>query len=251
MIYAIGDIHGRFDLLVKALNTIHLRDDPDKTIVFLGDYVDRGAESADVIDRLIELEKYSGGMKVVCLMGNHERMMLDALENGNSYGYMSSWLMNGGHETLESYGAAGNGVVSNAPMHHIPQSHIQWMKKLPLYYETEKYFFVHAGVNPDREFDNQKEKDLLWIREYFLKTDRGPTTRKHIVHGHTPHEYDSARVKHKHRRTNLDSGAVWTNILTIGIFDEAKGGEPAGYIFLEGTHDEITVKEYELNVETD
>lgn len=252
MIYAIGDIHGRFDLLVKTLNTIHQIDDPDKTVVFLGDYVDRGPESADVIDRLMELEARPGNMKVVCLMGNHERMMLDALENGNGYGYMSSWLMNGGLETLESYGAASSdGVVSNAPLHHIPISHIKWMKNLPLYYETDNYFFVHAGINPDRALDNQKEKDLLWIREYFLKTDRGTCQEKHVVHGHTPQEYDTARFAHKHRRTNLDSGSVWTNVQTIGIFNETKGGEPVGYIFLEGSHDQITVKEYELNVETD
>lgn len=245
-IYAIGDVHGRLDLLKKAFEHI-LSLDGDKQIVMLGDYVDRGPESADCIDFLMGAQKIDRG--VICLMGNHERMMLDALDTGRDYGYMSSWLMNGGYETLESYGAAGaNGNVSDQPLRYIPKDHMKWLKALPLFYETENYFFVHAGVNPDRDFHDQKEKDLLWIRDYFLKTDRGSTTRKHIVHGHTPHEYDSARVKQSHRRTNLDSGAVWTNILTVGVFDENEQG-PKGYIFLEGTHEDITVKEYEL-VET-
>ncbi len=247
MIFAIGDIHGRYDLLKASFEHIAGINDTNKQIIMLGDYVDRGAESADCIDFLIDAQKADNSL--VCLMGNHERMMIDALEYGSSGGYRSSWLMNGGIETLESYGAAGGGVISDTPLHHIPATHIRWMKALPLSYETDKYFFVHAGINPDRPLNDQKEKDLLWIREYFLKTNRGGDG-KHVVHGHTPQEYDSARFQHKHRRTNLDSGSVWTNIQTIGIFDDTKGGEPVGYIFLEGTHDQITVKEYELNDES-
>jgi len=248
-IFAVGDVHGRFDLLKKAFDAIGPLD-ADKRIVMLGDYVDRGAESAECIDFLIAAQaSNTEAQELVCLMGNHERMMLDALINGSNYGYMSSWLMNGGIETLESYGAAiPGGIVTSDPLRYIPTEHVDWLNGLPLSYETDNLFFVHAGVNPDRPLNDQKEKDLLWIREYFLKTDRGSAQEKHIVHGHTPHPHDNARFAHAHRRTNLDSGAVWTNILTIGIFDTDIEGGPIGYIFLEGTHEEITTREYFLNV---
>lgn len=243
-IYAIGDIHGRYDLMYQALNVIYQDINDlgltDYRIVFLGDYVDRGAESFEVIETLIDTQKDDDN--VICLMGNHERMMIEGVTNAYT-GSRSIWYENGGIETMESYGGVNGTIITNDPLHYIPDEHLAWLKGLKLSYETDHYFFVHAGINPDLPLDRQKEKDLLWIRWYFLNTHNRPLP-KHVVHGHTPHQYDVERRNKPDRRTNLDSGAVWTNVMMIGIFDDAvKTDGPIGYIQLEGTHDEIEITE--------
>lgn len=245
-IYAIGDIHGRYDLLHRALDVIY---DDIKTegltkaqykIVFLGDYVDRGPDSFEVIETLLDAQAYD--RNIICLMGNHERMMLEGVTNAYS-GSRSIWYENGGIETMESYGGVNGNITTNDPKHYVPDSHMAWLKSLRLSYETDHYFFVHAGINPDLPLDRQKEKDLLWIRWYFLNTHNRPLP-KHVVHGHTPHQYDVERRNKPTRRTNLDSGAVWTNVMLIGIFDEdVKTDGPVSYIQLEGTEGAIDITE--------
>ena len=149
-IYAIGDIHGRHDLLVQALNVIY-QDINDRglkeyKIVFLGDYVDRGPDSFEVVETLIDAQFED--KNVVCLMGNHERMMLEGVTNAYT-GSRSIWYENGGIETMESYGGVNDTIITNDPKHYVPDSHISWLKNLKLSYESEHYFFVHAGINPD------------------------------------------------------------------------------------------------------
>jgi serine/threonine protein phosphatase 1 len=219
LIYAVGDIHGRLDLLQQLLQLIRLdaAGKPYK-LVFLGDYVDRGPDSKGVINELMGLDN------TICLMGNHEKMMLDA--DGPFYvETMWHWCTNGGHDTLESYGAPKYDTayppstrdLMDAYNKYVDPVHLAWMDELPLFYETDTHFFVHAGVWPGDPLDRQKEQNMLWIRNAFLyqEHDYG----KHIVHGHTPR-----RIADLHSwRTGLDTGAYYYGVLTAGRFDQPGG----------------------------
>ena len=197
--YAIGDVHGRFDLLTRALEEIGELEAQDARLVMLGDYVDRGPQSRDVVD---ELMRRSSDDRVVCLRGNHEEMMVAALDDP---GAELQWLINGGAATLESYGG------------HVPPEHVAWLRALPLSFETEHHFFVHAGVRPGVPLDAQEPEEMLWIRELFLDSD--DDFGKHVVHGHTPAREPELRFN----RSNLDTGAFQTGTLTVGVFDGPGG----------------------------
>lgn len=208
--YAIGDIHGRLDLLQQALQLIEGdAGQRGAEIVFLGDYVDRGHDSRGVIDLL------SGGPgricdRYVCLMGNHEDMMLQAA--GGREPHLSHWLDNGGDATLASYAGA------------IPVEHLRWLQALPRLYEGEHQLFVHAGLMPGYALAEQKDEWLVWIRERFLCA--APQWDKHIVHGHTPQwsgKPDPTQPEQLAHRTNLDTMAYASGILTVGVF-EGPGG---------------------------
>jgi serine/threonine protein phosphatase 1 len=198
--YAIGDVHGRFDLLVRALAAIGDLEPQDARLVLLGDYVDRGPQSREVVDRLIGLSKSD---RVTCLRGNHEEMMVRALE-GDPQGALT-WLSNGGGETLASYEG------------EVPPEHLDWMRRLPVSYETQHHFFVHAGVRPGVPLDRQAPEEMVWIRGRFLDSDED--FGKHVVHGHTPDLEPELRPN----RTNLDTGAFRTGTLTVGVFDGPGG----------------------------
>jgi serine/threonine protein phosphatase 1 len=198
--YAIGDVHGRFDLLAQALTAIGDLQAQDARLVLLGDYVDRGPQSREVVETLVAL---CDGHRVVCLRGNHEEMMARALD-GDPSGALN-WLSNGGGATLASY--AGE----------VPPEHLDWMRGLPVSYESEHQFFVHAGVRPGVPLDRQAPEEMVWIRGRFLFSDQD--FGKHVVHGHTPAETPELRPN----RTNLDTGAFHSGTLTIGVFD-GRGG---------------------------
>jgi serine/threonine protein phosphatase 1 len=208
--YAIGDVHGRFDLLSRALDEIGDLEAQDARLVMLGDYVDRGPESREVVD---ELMRRSSDARVVCLRGNHEDMMLSGLEDP---GAAVQWLLNGGEATLASYGG-------QAP----PEEHLAWLSALPVAYETEHQFFVHAGVRPGVSLDAQKPEEMLWIRRPFLDSDAD--FGKHVVHGHTPAGEPELRAN----RSNLDTGAFHTGTLTVGVFD-GPGGPAEVWSVCEG-----------------
>jgi serine/threonine protein phosphatase 1 len=196
-IYAIGDIHGRFDLLTKALGAIARDSAAPVTVVFLGDYIDRGPQSREVVERLMRGPERAVD-HWICLKGNHEAMASEACNTGRN---RSVWLDNGGDATLDSF--AGR----------IPASVIDWFDRLPLRHETERHFFVHAGIMPGVPLDAQDDETMLWIRHRFLDDTRDHG--KHIVHGHTP----SYMAELKPNRTNLDSMAFSTGRLSIGRFD--------------------------------
>lgn len=205
--YAIGDIHGRHDLLQLLLRTIreHAEGAPYR-LVFLGDYIDRGPESAAVLETVGGLARAS--RDVVCLMGNHEDMLLAALEDPEAAYW---WLRNGGDATLASFRVA--------TPREIPVAIQEWLRDLPTSFEDETRYFVHAGLRPGRPFEKQTVEDRLWIREPFLSIDCD--FGKHVVHGHTP--VATAKPERRPFRTNLDTGAVFTGVLTAGIFtDEAE-----------------------------
>ena len=228
IIYAIGDIHGEHDRLVELHDAInaHWRLEGEgrpATLIHMGDYVDRGPDSFKVIDRLIALQKeFEGdadGFEVICLMGNHEKLMLDALVHAAPTA-MTMWLKNGGDKTLESYARI---APPDTPRHKaVPITHLDWLASLPskLLRREDGLLFVHAGVRPD-SFPNCDESVWLWTRANDFMDDAqwpwnpelDPLT---VVHGHTPTDDGEPYVGA--RRINLDTGAVYGGKLTAGVF---------------------------------
>ncbi len=197
-VFAIGDIHGCAKELKKLLSLLPL--DSSSTIVFLGDYVDRGPGSNEVIQTIIDLDR---DYNVVALMGNHEDMMLEFLRDPSS-SLAGFFILNGGSATLASYVTHGN-------QYTIPDAHMHFLKNLRLYYETDTHFFVHAGV-PNIKLNQldelQHRNDLLWLRNSFMQSRF--KWEKIIVHGHTP----APQVEVTKKRINLDTGCVFNGVLS-------------------------------------
>jgi serine/threonine protein phosphatase 1 len=224
-LYAIADIHGRLDLLDAMLNLISRdyagRPDVPITLIFLGDYIDRGPDSKGVVDRLTEefLEPYTP----VFLKGNHEGLLLSFIRDP----YPSlNWLRNGGDAALLSYGVdaeivreaiwggpEGLALAAQRLREAIPESHLQFYENLKLSCRFGDYFFAHAGVRPDTPLESQSEEDLIWIRHEFLdsRKDFGAV----VVHGHTPTRDPQERPN----RIGLDTYAVRTGKLTAAGFE--------------------------------
>lgn len=221
-IYAIGDIHGQRAMLEDALALIEADGGADARIVFLGDYVDRGPDSRGVLDLLSR--GLAEGRNWTCLKGNHDRMMewyLDTPPRHDPYllvGY--DWMHEriGGRETLASYGVTHIErrrmfELADEARTTVPQTHLDFLRNLPLTHHVDGLFFVHAGIRPGVSLDAQVETDLLWIRAEFHddRRDHGAL----IVHGHTP--LDSPQ--HYGNRVNLDSGAGYDRPLTAAVFE--------------------------------
>jgi len=162
----IGDVHGHYDTLITLLEEIAPTGD-DK-IYFLGDLIDRGPKSAQVV----EFVKQSGYQ---CLLGNHEQMLLDILGDGEIYGpALQAWLYSGGHSTVNSYGEDG-----------VRQDHIEWMRTLPTYLDLGDIWLVHAGVHPRMSLEEQSSEQFCWIREEFHTINKPYFPDKLIITGHT------------------------------------------------------------------
>jgi serine/threonine protein phosphatase 1 len=217
--YAVGDIHGSYTKLRNLLNhcTTHRGERPFR-MVFLGDYVDRGRRSREVVDLMIKTQAAAPDA-IVCLKGNHEDMLVRAAQRGGSDEVQ--WLLNGGDATLESYGVATAG--------EIPSDHLDWLSRLPLAIADERRFYVHAGIMPGVPLQEQSKEHTLWIREPFLsdKRDHGLL----VVHGHTPSQ--SRTVEVLPNRINLDSGACYGGPLTAAVFDGKMRG-PKAFITDDG-----------------
>jgi serine/threonine protein phosphatase 1 len=227
--YAVGDVHGRLDLLGEAIDVIarHAGASPFR-LVFLGDYVDRGPDSRGVVELLIDLQRR---WPVTCLKGNHEALMVQALtELGGEA--MGRWLDNGGDETLRSYGVG----PGDDPTEAVPQPHLRWMASLPRTTGDGRRIYVHAGLAPGKPASRQKEETLLWIREAFLRA-RASEFEAHVVHGHTPvwqGKPDPGAPELLPHRTNLDTGAFATGVLSIGVFDAETPGGPTELLQVRG-----------------
>jgi len=214
--FVIPDIHGRLDLLSEALAEIAARSKGGTgTIVAIGDYVDKGPDSKGVIDRL--LSGISGGFELVTLKGNHDAMMIDALRDRST---MAAWLAKGGDTALASYGGE---PVS------VPQSHIDWLDRLRLFYVDAHRLYVHAGVDPGTSLDLQRVETLLWKR--YPKGYSEGFGNLHVVHGHDNHPDGPLLYE---GRTNLDTLAWRTGRLTIGVFDDERPGGPIDLITIKG-----------------
>ena len=222
--YAVGDIHGRADLLSEMIALLERRADQerreagDPIVIFLGDYVDRGPHAAGVLDLLIAGRPE--GYERRFLKGNHEEMMLafmDApLQN-------RSWITQGGAETLLAYGVTPPSPLDLAHdvwfkaaedlKAAVPAPHMAFLGGLERYVVAEDYVFVHAGVNLARSIEQQTDEDLYWSREKFLNSRKRFPLR--VVHGHTPADLPFA----DERRIGLDTGAYATGVLTAARFE--------------------------------
>lgn len=201
-LYAIGDLHGCPDELDVLLD--HIGPSGDDTMVFLGDYVDRGSDVRMLMDRLVDLR--SAGFGTIFLRGNHEDMLLDYLGYAGRYG--SAYLANGGRTTLRSYGIPTH-LNGKAAAARLPPSHLRFLLDLALTFTRDSYLFVHAGVRPGTPLEKQAEEDLLWIREEFFSQPHDlPFT---VVYGHTPDR--EARVQLPYH-IGLDTGLVYGNKLS-------------------------------------
>lgn len=210
MTYAIGDIHGRLDLLERAdrLIAAHAAE-RSYQVICLGDYVDRGPDSAGVIAFLMRAEQEG---RYLCLKGNHEEMMVEGAAGEG----MDFWLDNGGDATLASYG----GVLS--------LEHLKWAYSLPIRIRDDYRIYVHAGLMPDLAYEDQDDATCLWIRGRFL-TAPASAFPAHVVHGHTPSHADKRVMDQPEllpHRTNLDTGACLTGVLSVGVFESDAPGGP-------------------------
>jgi len=216
-IYAVGDIHGRADLLQQLLDQISADVEATRNtqtvLAFLGDYIDRGPQSRGVIETLMQLKK-TGEDRVIALKGNHEEALLGFLADPQTG---PGWAEHGGRETLLSYGVAlpkhrtdadGWARTRDDFAKALPAEHLSFLRNLSLCESLGDYVFVHAGVRPGVPLHEQEERDLLWIREEFLQGDRAMD--KMVVHGHTPVEQPSIGAG----RIGIDTGAYATGVLT-------------------------------------
>ena len=196
-IFAIGDIHGSADKLSTLMEKIPI-DYTKDILVFIGDYIDRGPGSFEVVDYLVELKQ--NHPDIVFLKGNHEDMLQKYLAGTDRFTY----LFNGGQQTLDSYLNRQN----KSEFSPIPSDHLEFYKSLVLHHQTEDYIFVHAGVRPKIPLDKQKPEEILWIREDFIhsKSDFG----KRVIFGHTPFSEPLVQPN----KIGIDTGAVYGNLLT-------------------------------------
>jgi len=219
-LYVIGDVHGRRDLLDRLAQAIRsdLAAEParDPLCIFLGDYIDRGPHSAEVLERL---STNDWPLPFVALRGNHEQMLLTFLDDEN---YLEAWRHFGGLETLYSFGIDVHKVLQTSAFgdaqHRLkellPASTIDFIAATPSSYQLGDYYFCHAGIRPGIALADQREQDLLWIREEF--TESSAEHEKIIVHGHTPVEQPEV----KFNRINIDTGAYITGTLTCLVLED-------------------------------
>lgn len=221
-VFAIGDVHGCAEELNELLDKLPL--DSQSTIVFLGDYIDRGPDSKTVIQTIIDL---SNKCNVVALKGNHEAMFLEFIRDPSSP-LAGFFILNGGSATLASYVTHGN-------EYQIPDHHIEFVKSLKLSYETDTHFFVHAGVpnvKLKKLVPEKYENEMLWVRGTFHESSF--KWEKIIVHGHTP----TPEIETTEKRINLDTGCVFKGTLSAmevnsGEVYQVEARENISVIFLK------------------
>lgn len=218
-VYAIGDIHGRLDLFDQLIARIDAdRAEGRPLVILLGDYIDRGPGSAEMLERLS-----SGALPAwadwICLKGNHEQAMLEALAVGGNR-MMERWRNFGGRDTMRSYRVPSPlsfgddmDALRADLQERVPQRHLDWLRGLPLSHRVGDYLFVHAGIRPGIAFDAQAPVDLMWIREEFLasRVDHGCI----VVHGHSI----KAAVDERPNRIGIDTGAYKSGRLTALALD--------------------------------
>ncbi len=217
-VYAVGDVHGCLDRLVALHRSIAAdlaaRPVEQSVLIHLGDYVDRGPDSAGVVG-LLAGDVAPRVSRRVDLRGNHEVMMTAALSGDPRW--IEGWLANGGNATLESYRASPDDAPEQWTK-AVPVEHRAWIEARALTQCEGGYLFVHAGIRPGRALDRQGEDDLLWIREPFLSSqDRHKLV---VVHGHTPGATPVVRPN----RIGIDTGAAMGGTLTCLVLEQNRMG---------------------------
>lgn len=217
-IYAVGDIHGCYGNLLEMERLI-IEDaiglEGEKWIVYLGDYIDRGGRSADVLDYFVHTKL--SGFKQYTLAGNHEELMLSYVEAPHS-GH--PWLAAGGNETLMSYGldfrSRGRSSMRSLLGSHIPNEHLDFLRSAPSLLSVPGYVFVHGGLRPGVPLGAQSDRDMLWLRNRHNKTEKN-TNDFVIVHGHTPVE----NVTFLDGSINVDTGVYYSGKLSCVRIDRS------------------------------
>jgi serine/threonine protein phosphatase 1 len=196
-IFVVGDIHGCLDKLCALMDKIPINFTQDQ-LIFIGDYIDRGSSSLEVVEYLIDLKKRWPA--TVFLKGNHEDMLEKYLDGSDRFTY----LLNGGQRTLDAYLNRPN----NPGEYPVPPAHLEFFKSLHRYYQTDDYIFVHAGLRKKVPLESQKTIDLFWIRDEFIYSefDFG----KRVIFGHTPFKEPLVHTN----KIGIDTGAVYGNRLT-------------------------------------
>lgn len=198
-IFAVGDIHGSFEKLRDLMKILPWNRDRGDLLLFIGDYVDRGPRSREVVQFLVDLKK--GGGNFIFLKGNHEKMLLDFYTEHKD---QMLYVANGGAETIASYveGAIGRKAFI------LPEDHLEFLVTLKLWHETEDYIFVHAGLRDGIPLEEQSEEDVIWIREDFIYSSYD--WNKRVIFGHTALETPFVTPG----KIGIDTGAVYGNKLT-------------------------------------
>lgn len=233
MIYAIPDLHGRFDLLIRALEVIYQKAQSPGKIIFLGDYVDRGPDSKKILDHL--MAGSSDGWEWVILRGNHEEIMAQCLSDIHPLDW---WLRHGGVNTLRSFGMQLGSTIDRDSVSHI-YPYVEWISSLAVIYVDEHRIFVHAGVDDNLSLEEQTGDVFMWHR-YMNGEGWSGHFGKHVVHGHDSSRHGAKRFA---GRTCLDAKAYETGRLMVGVFDDETPGGPLEIL-------EITVPFVEKDKET-
>ena len=196
-IFVVGDIHGCLEKLVTLMDKIPIDYNQDQ-LIFIGDYIDRGPSSFEVVRYLIELKNLKPD--TVFIKGNHEDMLQNYLDGSDRFTYQ----LNGGQQTLDEYLSRSD----SKDAFPIPADHLEFFNSLQLYYQTDDYIFVHAGLREKVPLESQDKMDLLWIRDEFLQSefDFG----KRVIFGHTPFKEPLQQAN----KIGIDTGAVYGNLLT-------------------------------------
>ena len=201
--FVIGDVHGCKVSLVALLKKIDLQIDDE--LYFLGDYIDRGPDSKGVFDTIFSLRE--AGHKVVCLLGNHEAMMLGALSGNKEDEY--DWKKHGGKQTLQSFGIW--------EFYDLPRAYPDFMKEMPLVVEVGDYILVHGGLNFNQKDPIKPTQQMIWIRDWYAKINYEWLGNRVILHGHTPQTVEETKNQlinlERDRLLNLDCGCVFNKSL--------------------------------------
>ena len=202
--FVIGDVHGCKVSLVALLKKIDLQIDDE--LYFLGDYIDRGPDSKGVFDTIFSLRE--AGHKVVCLLGNHEAMMLGALSGNKEDEY--DWKKHGGKQTLQSFGIW--------EFYDLPRAYPDFMKEMPLVVEVGDYILVHGGLNFNQKDPIKPTQQMIWIRDWYDKIDYKWLGKRIIVHGHTPQDFTSTQYQlediEQDRVLNIDCACVFSQYIS-------------------------------------
>ncbi|MFP3860886.1 MAG: metallophosphoesterase family protein [Bacteroidales bacterium] len=210
---AIGDIHGCFKTFRKLIeDIIHLG--KSDTLYLVGDYIDRGPESMEVVDYIIQLK--DEGYNLQPVRGNHEEMLIDAYKDQSPENFRL-WMMNGAESTLKSYDIASYSVMGSASLNELPEHHTSFFKKLPYYIMLDDFIIVHAGINFEAEEPFSDYRSMVWCRD--CENDLIKSKNRIVIHGHTPTPLEELNFHDnmdKEKQINLDTGCVYKTFTGMG-----------------------------------